>query len=396
VYSADFRFDKAQEAYEQAFALWEDLRAAETPPVEAESPVMLRFAMAEPLTLDPALAGDDATTLVIGQLMEGLLEIDEAWGVIPALARSWDVSDDGRRYTFHLRRGWTWSDGHQLTAADFEYAWKRNLALASDSPAGLLLYVIENARLFAEGKVDGDAVGVRAVQPLTLEFRLAQPASYFPQLLTHPVTFPLPRWVVEGAGQPWTDPENFVGNGPYRMEGWTKDHGMVLVLNPRYRGLRRGNAQRIEAPAIVAYPPLLEAFEAGALDGISLLQADPGTTSEIQATYRRRFSASPVLSTFFLAFHTGRPPFDAPAVRKALIHAVDREALLRASGRARFRVAMGGFLPPGMPGHSPVIGLGHDPERARALLREAGFDGGRGFPEVECLFKTNRNPLAAF
>jgi oligopeptide transport system substrate-binding protein len=398
VYSADSQFDRAQEAYEQAFTLWEGLWRKESPPTESHSHVTLRYALVEPLTLESGLAGDDITSFVIGQLMEGLLEVDEAWGIIPALARRWDVSDDGRRYTFHLRLGWTWSDGNPLTADDFEYAWKRNLSLATTSPAGLLLYVIENGRAFAEGKAAAEAVGVRAMDAQTLEVRLDKPAAYFPQLLTHPVTFPLPRWAVEGVRQPWTDVENFVGNGPYRLLEWIKGERLAFTRNPGYRGLWRGNAERIEAPVISEVPALLGAFDAGTLDGISLLNATPETTNALRARYRRRFSSVPVLSTFYLWFNAGRPPFDAADVRKAFIHAVDREALLRATAGGRYRTAKGGFLPPGMAGHTPTIGLGHDPERARTLLAAAGFEGGQGFPGVELVYtgEPARSPLASF
>ncbi|HKY84589.1 MAG TPA: ABC transporter substrate-binding protein [Anaerolineales bacterium] len=398
VYSADSQFDRAQEAYEQAFVLWESLWRKETPPTEAESPVTLRYAVVEPLSLDPGLAGDDVTSFIIGQVMEGLLEVDEAWGIVPALARRWDVSDDGRRYTFHLRQGWTWSDGHPLTAGDFEYAWKRNLSLAMTSPAGLLLYVLENGRAYAEGRAAAEAVGVRAVDAQTLEVHLDRPATYFPQLLTHPVTFPLPRWAVEGDRQPWTEMENFVGNGPYRLAEWKKGERLTFTRSPGYRGLWRGNAGRIEAPAILEIPPLLEAFDSGALDGISLLNAAPETIDGLRAKYRRRYSSTPVLSTFYLWFDCSRPPFEAAGIRKAFIHAVDREALLRATAGARYRSARGGFLPPGMPGHTPGIGLSYDPERAQLLLAEAGYEGGRGFPEVDLVYTGDpaRSPLASF
>jgi len=173
VYSADSQFDRARQAYEQAFALWEGLWRKESPPPVAESPITLRYAVVEPLSLDPGLAGDDVTAFIVGQVMEGLLEVDEAWGIIPALARRWEISDDGRRYTFHLRQGWTWSDGHPLTAADFEYAWKRNLSLATTSPAGLLLYVIENGRAFAEGRANREIAAELFVTLATVKTHVA-------------------------------------------------------------------------------------------------------------------------------------------------------------------------------------------------------------------------------
>lgn len=387
--SADFRFDQARRAYEEAFDLWERFLGSAAPP--GGPPVTLRYAVSEPVTLDPGLAGDDSSAFVIGQVMEGLLEIDEAWGIVPGLAARWEVSDDGLRYTFRLRRGWAWSDGHPLTAGDFEYAWKRNLALGAAAAPSRLLYVVENARAYAEQRAAAAAVGVRAVGDDLLEVRLERPASFFPQLLTHPVTFALPRWIVEGPDQPWTDVGVFVGNGAFRIEAWHPGRSMVFERNGLYRGLSRGNVTRVEAPIIGDYDTLLKDFDAESLDGISLLQADPATSHRLRAAYRRRFATTPSLTTVYLAFDCSRPPFDSRAVRQALAQAIDRQALLETAGA--HRPVPGGFLPPGMPGHTTAIGLGFDPAEARRLLAEAGLADGKGFPEVELLYA--RAPGAA-
>jgi oligopeptide transport system substrate-binding protein len=393
--SADFQFDQARRAYEEAFDLWERFLDSGAPP--SGPPVTLRYALSEPITLDPGQAGADTSTFVIGQLMEGLLEIDEAWGIVPGLAARWEVSDDGRRYIFRLRRGWTWGDGHPLTAGDFEYAWKRNLALGSSSAPSRLLYVIQNAQPFAEGRSAAPEVGVRAVNDHTLEVRLERPASFFPQLLTHPVTYPLPRWIVEGEGQPWTDRARFVGNGAFRLEAWEPGKSMVFQRNPQYRGLSRGNVTRVEAPIIGDFDSLLEAFDAETLDGISLLQADPATIRRLRTAYRRRFATTPALTTVFLSFDCSRPPFDNPAVRQAFAQAIDRPALLEIAGA--HRPAPGGFLPPGMPGHTASIGLGFDPADGRRKLAGAGFAEAEGFPEIELLHvgaRETANPVAAY
>ena len=386
VYSSDFQFDKAQQAYEQAFELWERVWQGEGIPAEGEPPVTLRFAVDEPLTLDPGLAGDDLSTFVIGQLFEGLLEVDEAAGVVPALARRWDVSADGKRYTFHLRTGRRWSDGSPLTAGDFEYAWKRNLALGPSSPAPLLLNVLAHGREFSEGKAPVTDFGVRAVDDRTLEVRLEQPAGYFLLLLTHCATFPLARRAVEGSRQPWTAVENLVGNGPYRLAEWAPGHKMVFERNPFYRGLARGNVARIEAPVIKDYDPVLRMYDDGELDGVSLIRSNPSTIRRLRSAYPTEFAFVPSLSTFFLAFRTDRPPFEARAVRLAFAHAIDRAAYVSETGAVHLRAATGGFLPPGMPGHASSIGLLHDPEAARRLLEEAGYPGGEHFPSVELLY----------
>ena len=386
VYSSDFQFDKAQQAYEQAFELWERVWQGEGVPAEGEPPVTLRFAVDEPLTLDPGMAGDDLSTFVIGQIFEGLLEVDDAAGVVPALARRWDVSADGQRYTFHLRTGRRWSDGSPLTAGDFEYAWKRNLALGPASPAPLLLNVIAHGREFGEGKAPVTDVGVRAVDDRTLEVRLQQPAAYLLLLLTHCATFPLARSAVEGECQPWTAVENLVGNGPYRLAEWGPGQKMVFERNPFYRGLARGNVARIEAPVIKDYDPVLRMYDDGDLDGVSLIRSNPSTIRRLRSAYPTEFAFVPSLSTFFLAFRTDRPPFEAKAVRLAFAHAIDRAAYVGETGAVHLRAAAGGFLPPGMPGHASSIGLAHDPEAARRLLAEAGYLGGAGFPVVELLY----------
>ncbi len=289
--SADFRFDQARRAYEEAFDLWD--RFLDTARPSSGPPVTLRYAISEPVALDPGLVGDDASCFFIDQMMEGLLEIDEAWGIVPALASRWEVSDDGKRYVFQLRPGSTWSDGRPLTAGDFEYAWKRNLALGEASPLSRLLFVIQHAQAYATGQAGAADVGVKAIDDLTLEVRLERPASFFPQLLTHPVTFPLPRWVVEGEAQPWTRIESFVGNGAFNLGAWQPGKAVIFESNPRYRGLSRGNVTRVEAPVISDYEALLGDFEAGTLDGISLLQADPATNRRLQIHVPAAFHNNP-------------------------------------------------------------------------------------------------------
>ena len=386
VYSADFQFDRAQEAYEHAFDLWERVGGWQEP-ARAEGPqAILRFAVDRPASLDPGLSGDDVAAFLVGQLFEGLLELDEAGGLVPALAARWDVSPDGRRYTFSLRKGRSWSDGRPLGAGDFEYAWKRNLSLGAQFPAALLLNNLENATQVAAGELDASQLGVKALDDHTLEVRLSAPAAYFPLVLTHPVTYPLPRWVIEGDRQPWLAAGNLVGNGAYRLTQWATGEGLVLEWNPQYRGLARGNVGRVEAPVIDGYPAQLSAFDQGSLDGVSLMMAGPATVAQVRASYRREFRLTPLLSTLYLAFRLDRPPFDDFRVRSAFVRAIDRRALIEQAGGVQYQPADGGFLPPGMPGHSPAIGIGFDKEAARQALAQAGHEGGAGLPEIELVY----------
>ncbi|MBM3122525.1 MAG: hypothetical protein FJZ97_10145, partial [Chloroflexi bacterium] len=159
---------------------------------------------------------------------------------------------------------------------------------------------------------------------------------------------------------------------------------MAFTRNPSYRGLSRGNAARIEAPVVEDHQTLLPAFEAGDLDGISLLRTRPMQVAGLRARYPRQLTMTPYLSTFYLSFNCGRPPFDDLAARQAFVQAIDRVGLL---ARVDMRQPPpGGFLPPGMPGHNPALGPPFDPDRARRWLIESGYPEGGVFPEVEIVY----------
>lgn len=395
VYIAAFEPDKARQAYDEAFDLWEPLRESDDLPAypgerqeeQTIAPAVLRFAVTEPVSLDPGMIADDASLFIAGQLFEGLVKIDRAYNVLPAVAARWQVAEQGRRYLFRLRTGQSWSDGHPLTAGDFEYAWKRNLRLASRAPIAHLLYVIENARSFGEGEIDdAQTVGVTALDDLTLEVRLEEPTAYLPHLLAHAIAYPLPRWAVEGHEHDWTDPGRFVGNGAYRLVEWQRGDRLVLDKNPHYRGAFAGNAERVECPILDDFQSVLQSYSAGSLDAVSLIDASAGTIARAKVAHRRELVFTPQPSTLYLMFRSDRPPFDDVRVRQALVHAVDRDALAREASEGQYLPAKGGFVPPGMPAHSSDIGLAYDPGRARELLAQAGYAEGQGFPDISWLY----------
>jgi ABC-type oligopeptide transport system substrate-binding subunit len=387
VYIAAFEPDRARQAYDEAFDLWEPLRKSGDP-LEGRVPVtVLHFAVEEPLVLDPGMVHDDASLFIAAQLFEGLVKVDPVYNVLPAVAARWKVASMGKRYLFRLREGLRWTDGRPLTAGDFEYAWKRNLRLASSqAPLAHLLYVIDNARAFGEGEIDDpEKVGVSALDDLTLEVRLEEPTAYWPHLLAHPIAYPLPRWAAEGDGGTWTDPGTFVGNGAYRLADWQRGEKLVLSKNRFYHGPFPGNAERVECPILADYESVLESYAADALDAVSLINAGPGVTARARVAHGRELVFTPQPSTFYLAFRTDRSPFDDVRVRQAFVHAVDREAVAREAWEGQYLPASGGFVPPGIPAHSPDIGLAYDPVRARDLLAQAGYPGGGGFPSVSWL-----------
>jgi ABC-type oligopeptide transport system substrate-binding subunit/DNA-binding SARP family transcriptional activator len=379
-YHNAFHFRQSRQAYEEGFALWQ--RTGGTGPDTAlpPAPHALRLAGTGLSTLDPI----KATTGLIDQLFSGLVELSPEMEILPDVARTWQVLEGGRRYIFHLRDDARWSDNTAVTAHDFEYGWKRVLDPATESSAPHLLYDVKAARSFHQGEAEKTSVGVRALDPVTLAVELEGPTGHFPYLLALPITRPVPQHTVEAYGETWADPANVVTNGPFRLEAWHKGRSMRLVRNPSYHGRFRGNVQQVELSygSHMEWSVELTAYEADELDvlWINLLPA----TELYQARQRHagEYASKPELSTYGVAFDASRPPFDDARVRRAFVLAIDREAVADVILRGAGFPATGGFVPPGIPGHSPEIGLPYDPDRARQLMLEAGHPDGSdcGFP----------------
>ena len=195
---------------------------------------------------------------------------------------------------------------------------------------------------------------------------------------------------MERHGQAWTEPGNLVGNGAYELAGWERGERLVLRRNPFYHGPFPGNVARIECMVFSGFESALKAYAENAVDAVSMLNADPHTIGRARAAHGDELVFIPRPNTLYLAFRSDKPPFDDVRVRRAFVHAVDREALLKEAFYDERLPATGGFVPPGMPGHSPGIGLAFDPERARCLLAQAGYPGGQGFLKVSWLHASRR------
>lgn len=384
-YHGAFDYRRARQAYEEGFALWQQvskIRSTDSlPPV----PHPLRLRWLEPTMLDPTMSPDNHTSTVMAQLFSGLVASSPEMDILPDVARTWEISEDGYRYVFHLRDNARWSDGTPVTAGDFEYAWKRTLAPDTGSPAAGFLHDIKGARAFRQGQLDRESVGVRATDETTLIVELEEPAGYFLQLLVRPDYFPVPRHVVEAHGAAWTDPGNLVTNGPFRLEAWRRGEVLVLARNPDYHGHFQGNVQRVELFPLTDWSARLQMYEDDALEVLGITFFPSAKRELARQRYAGEYVSRPVLETCFLVFDVNRPPFDDVQVRRAFALAINRETLAEGVLQGYATAATGGLLPQGMPGHSPDIGLPYDPERAQRLLAEAGYPGGRGFPAVDAL-----------
>jgi ABC-type oligopeptide transport system substrate-binding subunit/DNA-binding SARP family transcriptional activator len=383
-YHTGFDFAQARRAFDGAFSLRK--KAEATPPAQGPvAPHALRLPWYEPVTLDPGLASDIYSVGVSCHLFTGLVELSPDMDVVPGVAQNWDMSEGGRRFVFRLRDDVRWSDGKRVTAHDFEYAWKRALELGTASQNAKLLLDVKGARELWTGETrETDRLGVRALDALTLEVELEEPAVNFLHLLTTETACPVPKHLVEALGGRWTEPGNIVTNGPFMLAEWRPGESMRLVSNPGYFGRLSGNVHEVALAFLPAVRSAeLEMYGAGELD-VATLQ-DPPIVDLARGRFPGEYVSFPILSTLHVGFDVSRPPFDDPRVRRALTLAVDREQLADVHLGGQVFPATGGFVPPGMPGHSAGIGLPHDPEQARRLLDEAGYPGGRGFPVAEAL-----------
>ncbi len=386
-YHAAFQFEESRQAYQEGFALWHQAGREQPAQPLTPAPHAFRLAWREPWTLSPTLCGDSASAFVVLALYSGLAAYGaELYDIVPNVAVSWEVLDGGRRYIFHLRDDARWSDGAPVTAGDFAYAWKRVLDPAIDSPNPGVLYDIKGAKAFHRGEIaDSDRVGVLALDELTLLVELEGPAAYFLQLLGHEATRPVPRHVVEAHGEAWTEMASVVTNGAFRLVSWQRGESMALGRNPEYRGRFPGNVRRLELSFVSDWSFALQMYEADRLDVLNLSELPAAEKDRARERHAGEYISLPQLSTHYMAFDVSRPPFDDPRVRRALALAIDKEALAQVHLRGSASPATGGFVPAGMPGHSPAIGLPYDPDQSRQLLADAGYPGGRGFPDVDAV-----------
>jgi oligopeptide transport system substrate-binding protein len=381
-YHTAFDFKHSREAYQEAFELWQ--RSGTSKFEILPPPQVLRIGFAEPLTLDPTLASDYGSLGYLEQLFSGLITLGHEMEVLPDIAASWEVENGGLKYIFHLRDDVVWSDGEPVTAADFEYAWKRVLDPVTNSANAVLLYDVKGAKAFHQGQITNpDLVGINSLDNHTLVVDLEGPASYFLYLLASAVTYPVPQHFVELHRDRWTDVEHIVTNGPFRLVSWDRGASLTLARNPLYHGHFNGNVNQIECFVNLEPSESLTLYEKNKLDllGLSVMDA-------AQTTVRRKFAndyyvSGSHYSTQYVGFDTSRPPFDDRRVRRAFVMAIDRDWWAEEIQGGVYFPGTGGFIPPGMPGHSPNIGLPHDPEQARQLLAEAGYPNGDGFPPIK-------------
>ncbi len=379
-------------------------RTAERPLPEGEAPLFGKATPthppgtlffnngAEPQTLDPGLVWDASGNELVRELFEGLTRYDpKTLAPVPGMAERWEVSADGLTWTFHLRDA-VWSDGRPVTATDFTYAWTRVLDPLTGAQYANMLWVLKNAEAFSRGKLrDPAQLGVRARGPKTLEVTLAYPAPWFLELTAYSPFFPLRRDVVERHGEAWTRPEHIVSNGPFRLAQWRLRYEIVLEKSETYWDAQSVSLRRVVAMAIDDSRTALRLYQTGTLDWLGANGRVPPESEPFVRGYAD-FRTALRLGTYFLWLQTSSPPLDDVRVRKALNLAIDKEAIARdvlKAGQVATTHLVPDLLLEEVTGYRSPPGEGFDPARARALLAQAGYPGGEGFPVLRYGYNTD-------
>jgi len=338
---------------------------------------------ADPKTIDPGLNSASDGGHVINNTFEGLMrDIDGEFQ--PAMAESYEVSDDKMTYTFNMRDGVKWSDGEPLTAYDFEYAWNRVLDPATAS---------EYSFIFSEANIDT----FEAVDEDTFVVNLKQPTRWFLELTGFYTFFPVREDAVEAkADGLWAkDPELAISNGPFKLADYQTGSKIVLEKNENYWKADEVKLDTINAQMITEESTALTAYQAGELD---IIMAIPGAEIPRLIAEDPTLMILPMLGTYYYSFNTTVEPLDNRLVRRALTLAIDRKAIVETvtkSGEVpaksmipkELKDAEGNVFQE-MTGTYEIEDTANV-EEAKALLAEAGYPEGEGFPELELLYNTS-------
>jgi len=334
----------------------------------------------DPPSLDPALVSDVTSAFVTNQLFSGLVRLDENLEVQPALAQAWDISDDGRTYTFRLRPGARFAEGRPITAEDVRYSLERatDPALARVLPAATYLNDIEGVTEKLGGEAD-EISGLRIVDDATVEITLVGPRSYFLSKLTHPSAFVVDRFDVEAGGADWTQSPN--ASGPFEIENWQRNETMVLRRNENYFGdLARLDRVTFLIGAAASNPLVL--YEQDEIDIVEVPSYALARVQDENNPLSEELVREPQLSLNFIGMNVTVPPFDDPLVREAFTLLLDRQLIAEVTLNESVQPAYG-ILPPGIPGYNEDLPTTEaNIERARELIAESGYGSAEALPPI--------------
>ena len=352
--------------------------SSETASKEVVSGGVFRRLWADPPTLDPHLVTDTTSAGLVVELFSGLVALNTDLQLVPDIAERWDISEDGKVYTFYLRDNAKFHDGKSITAGDFKWSIERSANPDTASPvADTYLSDIVGLEAVLEGETT-DITGIKVVDEQTLQIEIDAPKAYFLAKLTYPTAYVLDKDNVEAGGRSWADTPN--GSGPFKLKEYRIGERIILERNENYYR----EPPYLESVSMnLAGGQAMAMYENDEIDitGVGLFDLDR-ILDPAEELNKELVVAPPDFSISYVGFNASEPPFDDPKFRQALTHAVNKELIAKEVLSELVEPAYG-ILPPGFPGYNPgLTGLEFDAEKARQLLAESKYPDAETRPRI--------------
>jgi oligopeptide transport system substrate-binding protein len=340
----------------------------------------------EPESLDPHIVTGVSELRLVKSLFDGLIKLEPTNAApVPALAASWDISPDGRVYTFHLRPNAVWSTGEPITTDDVMYSWFRALSPATAGDYAGQLFYIKGAEAWYNGKLTNrNDVGIHALDPRTLRVELTSPLAFFLELCSFPTLAIVPKQAIEQYGDRWLHAQPLPTSGAFTLGAWRVNDKVRLIRNPRYYDAANTASEIIDVLPVGSPNTALNLYETGVADIVWDKDLVPTELMDVLVK-RPDFHSFTYLGTYFYRFNVTKPPFNDPRVCRAFALATDKARIITKLTKGA-EIPATNFVPAGVANYTAAEGLKFDPEAARKLLAEAGFPGGKGFPRTTYTF----------
>ncbi|HAH96841.1 MAG TPA: ABC transporter substrate-binding protein [Firmicutes bacterium] len=353
----------------------------------------MNLGVAEPETLDPAKSTGVAESTILLNLHEGLTRLDKDGNPAPGIAEKWDISKDGKTYTFHLRNA-KWNNGDPITAQDFEWSWKRALAPETMAEYAYQLWYIKGAQAYTEGTGKAADVAVKAINDRTLQVELNAPTGYWLSLCAFPTLLPVHPKTVEANPDKWfMSPKTYISAGPFKMTEWKHNSQLVLEKNPLYWDAKNVKLNKVVITLIDSQITELTMFETGELD----YGDNPPPAEFPRLQKEKKLAISPYLGCYYYLLNVNVKPLSDVRVRHALSMAIDRTTITQITAGGQKPATA--YVPFGIPDLKSgtdfrTAGGAYLKEtaqvaEAKKLLADAGYADGKGFPTLSILYNTN-------
>lgn len=330
----------------------------------------------DPLTLDPAVSGEMLSHEYILQIFGGLVRLDDNLEPAPDIAEKWEVSNDGRTYTFYLREDVKFHDGRKVTADDFKYSLERACDPDTGSQtAATYLGDIVGVKEVIAGQAE-EISGVRVIDDYTLQITIDAPKSYFLSKLTYPTAFVVDRQEAEAGGEWWQQPN---GTGPFKLKEWQEENLLVLEKNKHYYG-EKAKVGSVVFQLWGGVP--MNMYETGEIDATDVYIDYIDKVTDRSGPFFQELEIVPELSFSYIGFNHTKPPFDDVNLRRAFSQAIDKDKLVSLVFRDMMQRA-DGILPPGIPGFNENLsGLEFDVAKAKELIANSKYGSVDNLPPI--------------